>query len=63
MNEIITGDCLEVMKGFADEESVSQLIWLLPPYGISFMGKDWGLGGFVLRGNSEGWEDEEDENE
>ena len=39
MNEIITGDCLEVMKGF-EAESID-LIVTDPPYGLEFMGKSW----------------------
>jgi len=39
INQIINGDCLEVMKGFPDN-SIDLLV-TDPPYGISFMGKDW----------------------
>ena len=39
VNEIICGDCLEVMKGMADG-SVDTII-TDPPYGIGFMGKEW----------------------
>lgn len=39
INQIICGDCLEVMKGFPDESI--DLIATDPPYGYSFMGKDW----------------------
>jgi DNA modification methylase len=38
-NKIISGDCLEVMKTFPDESV--DLIATDPPYGYSFMGKDW----------------------
>ena len=37
--EIIHGDCLEVMKGMADN-SVDSIV-TDPPYGISFMSKKW----------------------
>ena len=39
MNEIISGDCLEVMKTFPDNHFSG--IVTDPPYGISFMGKGW----------------------
>lgn len=39
MNEIITGDCLEVMKSFPDNHFSA--IVTDPPYGLHFMGKDW----------------------
>lgn len=39
MNKIIQGDCLEELKKL-DEESVD-LIVTDPPYGYSFMGKNW----------------------
>jgi DNA modification methylase len=39
MNEVIQGDCLEVMKGLADN-SVDALV-TDPPAGIAFMGKSW----------------------
>ena len=39
MNEIITGDCVEVMKGF--EENSIDCIVTDPPYGLNFMGKAW----------------------
>lgn len=39
MNKIIEGDCLELLRGF-QAESVD-LIVTDPPYGYSFMGKDW----------------------
>jgi len=38
-NEIILGDCIEVMKGF--EDNCIDSIVTDPPYGIGFMGKDW----------------------
>ena len=37
--EIIHGDCLEVMRGMADN-SVDAVV-TDPPYGLSFMGKKW----------------------
>jgi 16S rRNA G966 N2-methylase RsmD len=37
--KIIEGDCLEVMRGL-DSDSVD-LVCTDPPYGYSFMGKDW----------------------
>ena len=39
VNQIVCGDCLEVMKGFP-EESIDCVV-TDPPYGIGFMGKDW----------------------
>jgi site-specific DNA-methyltransferase (adenine-specific) len=39
MNEIIQGDCLEVMKTFPDNHF--SCIVTDPPYGLSFMGKGW----------------------
>ena len=38
-NEIIEGDCLEVMKRFPDNHFSA--IVTDPPYGLHFMGKDW----------------------
>jgi len=38
-NEIIQGDCLEVMKNLSDE-SVDSVV-TDPPYGFAFMGKSW----------------------
>jgi site-specific DNA-methyltransferase (adenine-specific) len=38
-NQIICGDCLEVMKGFPDN-SIDTII-TDPPYGLKFMGKKW----------------------
>ena len=37
--QVITGDCLEVMRGM-DADSVDSIV-TDPPYGLSFMGKDW----------------------
>lgn len=39
VNEIICGDCIEVMKGFPDN-SIDCVV-TDPPYGIGFMGKEW----------------------
>jgi len=39
---IITGDCLEVMKTL-DASSIDAIV-TDPPYGLSFMGKDWDKG-------------------
>jgi len=39
MNNIICGDCGEVMAGLVDESV--DLIVTDPPYGWEFMGKDW----------------------
>ena len=39
VNKIYNGDCLEVMRGFQDS-SIDTII-TDPPYGYSFMGKDW----------------------
>jgi len=39
INEIVTGDCIEVLRKFPDcciDEVVTD-----PPYGIGFMGKNW----------------------
>jgi DNA modification methylase len=41
VNEIIKGDCLEVMKRFSDESF--DLVLTDPPYGV---GADSGVGGF-----------------
>ena len=38
-NQIIQGDCLEVMKDMPDKSV--DLVLTDPPYGYSFMGKDW----------------------
>jgi site-specific DNA-methyltransferase (adenine-specific) len=42
MNEIIHGDCLEVMRKM-ESNSISAII-TDPPYGLKFMGKDWDKG-------------------
>ncbi len=39
LNQILRGDCVEVLKNFP-ENSVD-LVVTDPPYGLSFMGKDW----------------------
>lgn len=39
INKVINGDCLEVMKGIPD--NTIDLVLTDPPYGYSFMGKDW----------------------
>ena len=39
MNQIIEGNCIDVMKGF--EENTIDCIATDPPYGISMMGKEW----------------------
>jgi len=39
MHEILTGDCLEVLKSYPDNNFTS--IITDPPYGLSFMGKKW----------------------
>jgi len=39
INKVICGNCLEVMKGIPDNSV--DLVLTDPPYGISFMGKDW----------------------
>lgn len=39
INEIIQGDCLEIMKGM-DSNSIDAIV-TDPPYGLSFMGKKW----------------------
>lgn len=41
-NVVICGDCLEVMRDFPDN-SVDAIV-TDPPYGLSFMGKDWDHG-------------------
>ena len=40
--EVVHGDCLEVMRGM-DAASVDAIV-TDPPYGLSFMGKDWDHG-------------------
>lgn len=42
MNQVIQGDCLEVMPTLADKSV--DLILTDPPYGLKFMGKDWDHG-------------------
>jgi len=42
MNEIITGDCLDVMRTFPDNRFSG--IVCDPPYGLGFMGKHWDAG-------------------
>lgn len=42
MQYIVHGDCLEVMKSYAD--NIFSSIVTDPPYGLSFMGKDWDHG-------------------
>ncbi len=42
MWELFNGDCLHVMRGMAAESFDS--IVTDPPYGLSFMGKDWDRG-------------------
>lgn len=39
IDQIICGDCLEVMKGFPND--CIDTIITDPPYGLEFMGKDW----------------------
>ncbi|KKL13141.1 hypothetical protein LCGC14_2528720 [marine sediment metagenome] len=39
INKVIQGDCLRVMKEMPDK--CVDLVLTDPPYGISFMGKDW----------------------
>lgn len=39
LNQIIQGDCIEVLQGFP-ENSVD-LVVTDPPYGLNFMGKEW----------------------
>jgi DNA modification methylase len=41
-NEIVLGDCLQIMKQW-DDNSIDTVI-TDPPYGLSFMGKDWDHG-------------------
>ena len=48
INKVVEGDCLEVMKEIPDN-SIDTLI-TDPPYGLSFMGKDWD--NFKLRHNT-----------
>jgi site-specific DNA-methyltransferase (adenine-specific) len=39
LNQILQGDCVEVMKGFPSESV--DIVVTDPPYGIGFMGKEW----------------------
>ena len=39
LNQILCGDCVEVLKDFPDNSI--DLVVTDPPYGLSFMGKDW----------------------
>jgi len=39
LNEVIVGDCVEVMRGWS-ENSVDCIV-TDPPYGLGFMGKEW----------------------
>lgn len=39
LNQVLCGDCVEVLKGFPDNSI--DLVVTDPPYGLSFMGKDW----------------------
>jgi len=39
LNQILCGDCVEVLKDFP--ENSIDLVVTDPPYGLSFMGKDW----------------------
>ena len=39
MSEIIEGDCIEIMKGFAD--CTFDSVVTDPPYALNFMGKEW----------------------
>jgi len=41
LNQVVLGDCVEVMAGWPDN-SVDTII-TDPPYGISFMGKEWDM--------------------
>jgi site-specific DNA-methyltransferase (adenine-specific) len=42
LNSIITGDCLDVMREFPD--NCIDTVITDPPYGLSFMGKNWDYG-------------------
>src|SRR5665213_1816496 len=42
VSEVLLGDCLEVMKTFPDNHFSA--VVTDPPYGLSFMGKDWDHG-------------------
>ena len=51
--EIMTGDCIEAMKGM-ETNSIDAII-TDPPYGLEFMGKDWDrLSGGFSNGNFKG---------
>jgi len=39
LNQVIQGDCVEVLQGFP--ENSIDLVVTDPPYGLSFMGKEW----------------------
>ena len=39
LNQVIEGDCVEVLQGFP--ENCIDLVVTDPPYGLSFMGKEW----------------------
>ncbi|GAG58507.1 unnamed protein product, partial [marine sediment metagenome] len=39
LNQILCGNCIEVLKDFP--ENSIDLVVTDPPYGLSFMGKDW----------------------
>ena len=39
LNQIVQGDCVEVLQGFPD--NCIDLVVTDPPYGMSFMGKEW----------------------
>ena len=39
MDEVICGDCLEVMRGFKDKQFSAVITD--PPYGLDFSGEDW----------------------
>ena len=39
LNQVIHGDCVKVLKSFPDD--CIDLVVTDPPYGLSFMGKDW----------------------
>jgi len=39
LNQVLCGDCREIMKTFPDDSI--DLVVTDPPYGLSFMGKDW----------------------
>lgn len=39
LNQILCGNCVEVLKDFPDDSI--DLVVTDPPYGLSFMGKDW----------------------